>query len=338
MEGRANNLTSSPMKVSIILPIYNVGQYIETCLKSILEQIGSFSMELILVDDCGNDDSIKRSLSILNDSCCSYQLLKHDKNRGISAARNTALLKALGDYVLFVDSDDILASNCLKELCEAAEMIPDADVIVGQFDEFMEESKYYPSEWKQKNGVYSNNVIEEYLKGNIPATAWNKLIKRSFLFDHKLFFEEGLIHEDALWSFQVACMSFKIVVTDSVTYHYRQRSGSLDKQNNQELHLYNYSRVNYLQLKYVFEYSLEKENCIYHFLEKNRFQLLIDAYRCNRHLSKEIYKLFKKFSYWNLWQRTTMAHTTMKIWLRNLHWSLPAKLGYHMLMVVYRNR
>ena len=326
------------MRVSIILPVYNVGQYIETCLKSILDQTREIPVELLLVDDCGNDDSIERALAVLDGSECYYKLLKHEKNRGISAARNTALQKAIGDYVLFVDSDDILESNCLSELCKAANLYPDSDLIVGQYDEFLDENKWYPSEWKQKEGIYEAKIIEEYIVRNVPATAWNKLIKRDFLLRHKLYFVEGLIHEDAFWSFQVACVAQKMIVIDSVTYHYRQRPGSLDKQNNQELHLSHYARVNDLQLRFVFSQALEKSSCVYHYLEKNRFQLLIDAYRCNKPMAKKMYRMFRDFSYWNLWQRTTMSHTSMKVWLRNLHWSLPTHFGYILLISVYRNR
>lgn len=97
------------MKVSIIIPVYNVSKYIKRCLKSVLGQTWK-DLEIILVDDCTPDDSMDIVRGILETSSRSdiVTILKHEKNRGLSAARNTGIRQATGNYLYFLDSDDYL--------------------------------------------------------------------------------------------------------------------------------------------------------------------------------------------------------------------------------------
>ena len=109
------------MKVSIIIPVYNVSKYIERCLKSALDQTWK-DLEIILVDDCTPDDSMDIARSVLETSSRSNMvtILKHEKNRGLSAARNTGIRQAKGDYLYFLDSDDYLPVNSIELLADAA--------------------------------------------------------------------------------------------------------------------------------------------------------------------------------------------------------------------------
>lgn len=315
------------MFVSVIIPVYNVEPFIGRCIQSVKRQIEGVDGEVILVDDCGSDNSLAIAHEVLGDSP-NVRIVKHERNRGLSAARNTGLSVANGDYVLFVDSDDILADDCISKFIELKEEYPDADVIVGQFDEFEEEGSCHTSKWKQHGGLYVNDVIVPYLNWDIPVTAWNKLCRRSFLLENDLTFEEGLVHEDALWSFQVACMAHKVVVADKVTYHYRQRKGSLDKQDNTLLHLEHYVRVNALQCQFVFKTGLEHDSRLYRFLDQQRYQLLADACKADAACARRLYRLLRGYPYWTLYQRTVDMFVSIKIWLRALHWSLPVNLGF----------
>ena len=104
-------------RLSIIIPVYNVASYIKRCLESVLFQDHVLlDIELIIVDDCGQD----QSMDIVRQIVAGYhgpvlcKVLHHDKNLGLSAARNTGLKAATGDYVLFVDSDDYLLPNSIS--------------------------------------------------------------------------------------------------------------------------------------------------------------------------------------------------------------------------------
>lgn len=322
------------MKLSIILPVYNVATFIGPCLASVFGQLADVDAEVILVDDCCTDDSIARAKEVIGqrENCC---ILHHDRNRGLSAARNTGMASASGDYVIFVDSDDILADGCLATLISLAEAHPDADVVVGQFDEFEEEGVCRPSKWKQHGGIWQGDVLEAYLNLQLPVTAWNKMCRRDFLLANALAFEEGLVHEDALWSFQVACCARKVVVADAVTYHYRQRRGSLDKQVNLPLHWQHYGCVYALQTDFVFAHGLQRNRLIFKTVEKNRFQLLADACRGDHATFCALYGLLRDHAGWNLWQRTVVVFPGLKSWLRNLHWSLPRNVGRWIFAKIY---
>ena len=103
-------------KVSIIIPVYNVVDYIERCWKSVNAQTYS-DIELIFVDDCGTDESISKLETLISEgSRFPVQIIKHKKNRGLSAARNTGIEASSGDYVYFLDSDDDLVPSCIEEL------------------------------------------------------------------------------------------------------------------------------------------------------------------------------------------------------------------------------
>ena len=96
------------MKISVIIPVYNVAPYIAACLQSVMRQTAQAALECILVDDCGPDNSME----VVNETLKSYngpvdfKIVRHTQNRGLSAARNTGMAAATGDYIYFLDSDD----------------------------------------------------------------------------------------------------------------------------------------------------------------------------------------------------------------------------------------
>lgn len=287
--------------VSIIIPVYNVEKYVGEALRSALGQSHK-DVEILVADDCGTDGSMKVVEEIAENNPY-IRILHHERNRGLSAGRNTGIEAAKGEWLYFFDGDDILAPDCVNNLVSLAEEHPDADMIVGQYDEFKEGEACHPARWKQQSGVYEGDVIGAYIEGKVPTTAWNKLVRKDFLTVNKLFFEEGLVHEDALWSFQTLCLTKKVVVADAVTYHYLQRPGSLDKQKNARLHSTHYNNVYNLQAKFVFEQGLMKDCRLYRFIEKHRYQLLTDACMVDAQFARTLYHETRRFPYWNRWHR-----------------------------------
>ena len=115
------------MLVSIIIPVYNVATFIVRCLQSVVIQKGVADMELLLVDDCGTDNSIELADNFLKDcKGVNYKVLHHNQNRGLSAARNTGLKAAKGEYVYFLDSDDAL-SDMAKKYVKNYQILVDAE-------------------------------------------------------------------------------------------------------------------------------------------------------------------------------------------------------------------
>lgn len=96
------------MKLSIVIPVFNVAPYIADCLRSVMRQTYTGSMECLIVDDCGTDDSIAIAKQMIADykGPIRFQILHHEWNRGLSAARNTGTEAATGEYLYYLDSDD----------------------------------------------------------------------------------------------------------------------------------------------------------------------------------------------------------------------------------------
>ena len=122
---------------SIIVPIYNVEQYLELCLDSIVAQAFN-SKEIICVEDCSTDDSLSVLLKYEKNE--KIKIIRHEKNKGLSGARNTGIKHAQGKYILFVDSDDVLANNALEILYNAINE-QEMDVVYFDFRKFVKKEK-----------------------------------------------------------------------------------------------------------------------------------------------------------------------------------------------------
>ena len=209
------------MKVSIIIPVYNVAKYIKRCLQSVVDQTYQ-DMECILVDDCGNDNSIELAKEFIKEyhGTIAFKFLRHEHNKGQSAARNTALRHSQGDYVFFLDSDDAIPSDSIAMLMALATRYPQADFIQGNLlDETGRISKLG---WRITLPEYCNDHddLEKYMLSVVVYSAWNKVIKTSFLIKNNLFFPEGIIHEDLYWTFFLAKYAKAVGFVNQGTYIY----------------------------------------------------------------------------------------------------------------------
>ena len=212
-------------KVSIIIPVYNVVDYIERCWKSVNAQTYS-DIELIFVDDCGTDESISKLETLISEgSRFPVQIIKHKKNRGLSAARNTGIEASSGDYVYFLDSDDDLVPSCMEELVAPLGDY-DYDFIIGDYN-LIGDGGYSPLTLPEGGIIGNEKIIKAYAEGKWYVMAWNKLLNRSFLIENGLLFKEGIIHEDVLWNFKLACIAESMYVVPKSLYNYYVRKASI---------------------------------------------------------------------------------------------------------------
>lgn len=287
--------------VSVIFPVYNVEKFVADSIGSILEQSYP-ELEVIVIDDCGTDHSMA-VVDRLTKGRINVRTIHHEVNRGLSIARNTGLDAARGEWIFFMDSDDLLDKDCISVLVSSAERYPDAEMIIGQYDEFLPGEAPHPARWRQQAGVYRGDVIGPYVEEKIPATVWNKLVRRDFLLNNHVLFVERLVHEDALWSAQVACLAHNVIVSDVVTYHYLQRSGSLDKKKDANYHAMHYNQVYCLLSEFIFERGLQQDKRLFCFIEKRRYQLLTDVCMSDAKLARNLYHETRQSPYWKLWHR-----------------------------------
>lgn len=192
--------------ISIIIPIYNVNKYITRCLSSVIRQTYKGEIECLLVDDCGIDNSVAIAEHFIEDyqGSIHFRLLHHEHNRGLSAARNTGTTVASGEFIYYLDSDDELHVNAIELMTEQISLYPDIQLVQGLTYSEPMAYEYELHQFQNFQYVNSNAWIRSnyYTLGKrIPVNAVNKLIRRDFILANKLFFKEGIIHEDEHWMF-----------------------------------------------------------------------------------------------------------------------------------------
>ena len=216
-------------RLSIVIPVYNVEDYLPRCLDSILSQKFS-AFEVILVDD-GSKDS---SSAICDEYSAKDSRIRtlHKQNGGVSAARNSGLQMAVGEYVMFVDSDDALAPDALSKMFEMADN-GNVDLVVGGFNSYLDTTLtdvFGP----KISGVYSNehilaffdNAMNEY--GELFRGPWAKMYRRSIIAENSISFNESLCYaEDKLFVYSYLSYITSAAILQSPVYEYYRRSGSL---------------------------------------------------------------------------------------------------------------
>lgn len=189
---------SKDLLVSVIISVYQVSDYVERCLLSVINQTYP-NVECIIVDDCSTDDSVDKCERLIEayDGPSKFMILHHEHNRGLSAARNTGTDAASGDYIYYLDSDDEITSNCIEILVAIVRDKPDAEVVIGNHERIEDVGVIRCFYEQLDTGYHSNKDIFSALKKQkLPVAAWNKLIKRSFLTQNAISFIEGIVFED----------------------------------------------------------------------------------------------------------------------------------------------
>lgn len=210
-------------KVTIVIPIYKVAAYIADCLRSVYAQTYP-KLEVILVNDVTPDDSMEQAASWIDKLRERFEVkvVNHEHNRGLSAARNTGIKEATGAWIYFLDSDDEITPNCIELLVNEVEKHPDVDFVIGGI-------KVEGSDWRYPLlccSYVDNNlaILSDYIAGKWYVMAWNHLYRKTYLSLHKLCFKEGILHEDVLFSFQLAVTAQSMAAVPNETYIYKVRS------------------------------------------------------------------------------------------------------------------
>lgn len=221
------------VSISIIIPVFRVSRYIERCLKSVISQTYAH-FECILVDDASTDDSIAKCERMIAayEGPVLFRILRHERNRGLSAARNTGLDASTGDYVLYVDSDDYLSNDCIEKLIapvlrdKSIEMVLGERLLVSDDGPLLDQRGH----WRHQEDLRTRQEVRALFFDRsryFPAAAWNKLISREFIDRNQLRFEEGRLMEDTLWTFYVMKQLSHLYMIPDITYFYYIRSDSI---------------------------------------------------------------------------------------------------------------
>lgn len=226
------------MKVSIIIPVYNVSNYIIKCLSSIVAQTYQ-RIECILINDCGQDDSIKKAENFINHyyGPINFVIINHKTNQGQSGARNTGIDAATGDYIYFLDSDDTITPDCIETLITFAIKYPTAEFIQGNIVTNGRNDNPYAFDKKIPEFCNDKNKLENIILLKVVTSACNRLIKRAVVLHHNLYFPKGMLHEDMYWVFFLTKYTNAASFTTKGTYIYNIHENSTMTSITKEMHI-----------------------------------------------------------------------------------------------------
>ncbi len=216
------------IQLSIIVPIYNVEQYIRACIESIFQQgLDERDFEVIIVNDGTKDNSLK----LIEDIICRHNniIIINQENQGLSMARNNGMKQARGEYIAFVDSDDMLIERSLPIILnKAIEDHPDliiADYIKTHHNEIVKECISQDSKVIFKKTTGKLLLLSESPKDN-KCYVWRTLYRRSFLIDNNLSFYPGIVFEDIPFTNGCYLKAQRCLITSQKMYIYRDNNSS----------------------------------------------------------------------------------------------------------------
>jgi glycosyltransferase involved in cell wall biosynthesis len=215
--------------LSVLIPVYNVEEYLEDCIRSVISQVDT-GVEIVLIDDCSTDGSLMLAEAIVTDSVYPIRLLRHEKNSGLSAARNTLLEAASGEYIWFLDSDDVLKSDAIVSLKNIVNK-HNPDLILCDYEIWYPDNVHENKHVKSFAGI-ANRLLDNPLdlfsglfeSGRLHS--WSKISKRSLWTDN-LRFPEGRYFEDVVTTPRLALRVESYFYVDSPWVGYRQREQSI---------------------------------------------------------------------------------------------------------------
>lgn len=220
-------------KISVIIPVFRTQEYLEKCVKSVLSQTYK-NLEIILVDDGSDDKSPEMCDSFMKAD--SRVTVIHKENGGLSSARNAGLLKASGEFVAFVDSDDYLENGMYEKLISS---IDDADIAVcGYYSVDGNEVNEHISFPDDTEFTSKEALSELFMDDKIKNHVWNKLFRRELF--SSIAFPEGRTFEDILTTYKLFEKSRKIIYTPFAGYYYVSRKGAISKKSDSETCLSRY--------------------------------------------------------------------------------------------------
>lgn len=217
------------IKISVIIPVYNVEKYIDKCLSSLVNQTFK-DYEILVINDGSPDNSQK----IIDEYVKKYPNLVKSfikENGGQGSARNLGIEKAKGKYVMFVDSDDYVENNMLEKMYNAI-LKDNYDIVVcNNYVEYLNGKRVFDVD----EGIYNNRENKAYFFSK-PAV-WNKIFKKSLITDNNIVFREKLWYEDFDFTVKLYGLTNKIGFIDDYLYNYLLRPGSTMNNSNIERNL-----------------------------------------------------------------------------------------------------
>src|SRR5574344_851644 len=278
-------------KVSIIIPIYNVEQYIERCARSLFEQTEE-DLEFIFVND-GTPDN---SMQILNDVIRDYpsrknqiKIFANEKNLGLPLTRQRGLKEATGEYIIHCDSDDWVDKNMYKVLYEKAKE-ENLDIV---WCDFYRSKKINNDYFIQNKRINKIDIFKDILNSKKMATMWNHLVRRSIIHNYSYVIPDSNFLEDMVLIIQYMYYSNKIGYVNAPLYYYYNNINSISSDGSKEKEIYQ-----------LIDHETNL-NIIFSFLKQKKLDVLLKEEIFHRKFVIKNWSLFmvKKINDCNIWVR-----------------------------------
>ncbi len=214
------------MKISVLIPFYNVEKFFEQNIRSLFSNKYATKVEFIFVNDCSTDNSLLVLTNVIREFQhlkSNIKIINNEKNLGICKTRNVLINNALGEYILFVDSDDWVEPDYLDEFYNSVQD-SDPDIV---FCDYYSEKNNKSIRYKQIVSDLPSSNLEHLLKDEIPGYLWVKLIKKNIITTNNITFENFDILEDFLFSLRILIFSKSFKYINKPLYHYRIQENSI---------------------------------------------------------------------------------------------------------------
>lgn len=318
-------------RVSVIVPIYKVRDFIARCAHSLMGQTLQ-EVEYIFVNDCTSDDSMEVLIDVLKsypDRASHIRILNHNVNKGLPSARNTGLAAVAGDYIFHCDSDDFVEVEMLEKMVLAADAV-DADFVwCDWYLSFETKERYMKEPFAQTQEEVLKNILSGVMKYNV----WNKLIRRSVYENSGVKFPDGFGMGEDMTIIRLLPYIKSVAYVGKPFYHYVRTNTEAFTYKISVKHLealkYNTQlTIDGLYTHYADKYKVE----IAHFLQNVKLPFLISA-------NKEDYRtwssLYKESDEYITSNKKISIRTRILQWCasRGMFWYV--RLYYHLVKLYY---
>ena len=314
-------------KISVIVPVYNVEQYLPRCIDSILDQTFT-DFELLLIDDGSKDKS--------GEICDNYAKkdsrirVFHKENGGVSSARNLGLYNAKGKYIAFIDADDWVENEYLRIMYKHGEE-ECADIISSDF--FLDNTEIQSLYIKQDYNNNRINIIRDLLQNKLGGYLWNKLVKRELYITNKFYFPEDIgIWEDLLILIQLFLAATQTYYLPNAYYHYVRYNTSSAMSNCAEEKIHQKIQVCNMLEELLLKHKI-LPICISNLHIRQLIAKMEYATDLNLHNYKKWNSLFRD-SYLGIWHLQYPLWMKIQLWLIQHHFYLIANLTLYIKLLI----
>lgn len=313
------------MMVSVVVPVYNVAQYVWDCLWSVGQQDYT-DIECLIIEDHSTDKSmgVVRKFVEQYHGNVEFRIISLPVNRGLSEARNIGIENSKGDFIFFLDGDDELTSDCISSMVRTQKQ-KSADIVVGSHKYVRLDGGIIISIAETRGNIFLSS--DKYW----PACAWNKLLSISYLNQHNIRFVPHIYHEDVLWTYHLLSHSPSIAFSPNITYVYKERVLSImNKRDDVTLNkrFESYKSILEMMIKTI---PIDHDRRIEALFFIERTARMMSCQMLSVHCKNEAYRLFDfacnkvKIPFWCL---VSSSDVPIKDRLKLLYVYLPQKLSF----------